>query len=759
MHIHSAPRLPAAFPAGPTAKSLLDRANMLLVRAIEHGNERESPQKFDEALQMGASINGNGRYECHPLVIAARHNQPWAISSLILRGADIPLTPDDGVDLLMEACRDGHVEMAKALVHIAQISVGYADKNGKTALHHALIAGEVEIAKMLIKAGADVEAVVSGLEAREKNSLFPYADLYLSDDVTALMIAVGTGNEAMVHALLGAGANAAAGDCSPLIIASRGEHHAIFDTLRSHGANLASCRNGCDFEGLAACVCSRMPVSCLRKLIGEHDFNDEDEDTSIHSPLGIAVTLHDLPVIELLMSAGAPIENHEQSDEPVTVWDSAFPNGVSSSIAAELLTARAPAVIAADDLDGFIALLQAILEKCQDPPALASFGIFTSLLGRCREPLETLARQRPLMHPRQWALEAACLFQQSLPALANDLAKNVAKAGAGAAPTPGSDWRSTMEQRKSAQLAALLEGSQRLIDHCMQGLTEATTLEFFIRCDQEAAEGVAMASFIKERILSSTGAPTPVLRLVRDAWINAARRTQKWKPAGTTGEDGNRLLLAVAHNLMRKAVDDFGARDHWTSACLDTLRRTLPIESLALGKFCADPAAWLRKFEHRHDLGDPDRMLAGRIQTELGLPLTTCEAIVVRWRDALQAARSMRWRTTGELHAVLKQQLVASIPGALLVGHGDLFTPQSALLMLPRAEQAVAARKRPAEHEAPGAPRSKEPRTSAPVGASSAVSGAKSSATSTEEGSEEGREAASGQSIDSSAERSGDDSD
>ncbi len=756
MYINSPPYFHPGSPIAPAARSIVDRANLLLVRAIEFGNELESPQKIDQALQMGANINGDGRYEWHPLVIAVRHDQPWAISSLMMRGADVPPTPANGIDLLMEACRGGHVETAKALIHIAQISVGYADNHGKTALHYAVIAGEVEIVNMLIKAGADVEASVTGLEAHELDILLPYANLYLGDDLTPLMIAAGTGLEAVVDVLLEAGANPAAGDCSPLIIASRGNNHSIFAALHKRGASLATCKNANGLQGLAACIDSRMPVCFLRELVDEHDFTD-DEGKSLHSPLGIAISLQNLSVIELLMAAGAPVENHEQSDELVTVWNSAFPNGVSSSIEAELLTARAPAVITADDLDGFIGLLQAILEKCQDPPALASFGIFTSLLGRCRESLETLARQKPLMHPRQWALEAAWIFQQSLPTLANDLAK----AGAGAA--PGSDWRSTMEQRKSAQLAALLEGSQRLIDHCMQGLTEATTLEFFVRCDQEATERIAMASFIKERILSSTGAPTPILRLVRDAWINAARRTQAWKPAGTAGEDGSRLLLAVAHNLMRKAIDDFGARDLWTSACLDTLRRTLPIESLALGKFCADPAAWLRKFEHRHDLGDPDGTLPGRIQTELGLPLATCEAIVARWRDALRAARSMRWGTPGELHAVLKRQLAASIPGALLVGQGDQFTPQSALLMLPRAEQALAARKRPAEREAPGAPRSKEPRTSAPVEASGAVSGAKSSAASSEEvseeASEEGREAASEQSVDSSAERSSDDSD
>ncbi len=688
---------------------------MLLVRAIEYGNERESPQKIDQALQMGASINGNGRYEWHPLVIAARSNQPWAISTLMMRGADIPPTPADGVDLLMEACRDGHVEMAEALINIAQIFVGYKDKNKKTALHHAVIAGEVAIVKMLIKAGADVDVSVSGLEAQEINSLFPYADSYLSDDFTPLMIAAGTGNEAMVNALLDAGANATAGDCSPLIIASRGEHHSIFEALRKHGASLASCRNASGLEGLAACVYSRMPIRFLSKLIDEHDFTDEGDDGSIHSPLGIAVSLRNIPVIELLMSAGAPLEHHEQSDEPITVWKLAFPNGATSSIYAELLTARAPAIFVPDDLDGFSKLLQTILEKCQDPPAMACFGIFTSLLSRCGDQLEALARQRQLMHPRQWVAEAAWILQRSLPQISKDRITS--------RPKTDSEWRSKMEQQKSAQLDALLEGSQRLIDHSMQGLAEATTVEFFFGCNKDCPESASISNFIKERILSSTGAPTPIMRLIRDAWINAARWTQDWKISSDANEDGNRFLLSLAHNLMRKGIEECGHRDEIAASCLNKLQQALPIGALMLHKFCSDPAAWLRKFENRNHLRAPDDTLASRVQIELGLPPETCEAIVGKWSDALRDARTMRWRTPADLHSVLKRQLAASIPAALLVGRGEQFTPPSATLMLLRTQDAVhpppapavAARKRPAEGEAHYAPRSKEARTSGPI--------------------------------------------
>lgn len=729
MYIHPAPHFPAAYPANRAAPFPADRANQRLARAIEYGNERESPAKIDEALELGASINGNGCYDCHPLVIAVRSNQPWAISSLMIRGADLPPTPADGVDLLMEACRNGHGEMVKALIHIAKFSVAYADASGKTALHHAVIAGETKIVDLLIKAGADVDAKVSGLEAGEIRTLFPYADLYPGEHVTALMIAAASGNAAMVDALLAAGADRKAGDCSALIIAARGAHHSVFEALRKDGASLAECKNSAGLEGLRACIYSRMPVSFLQTLIREHDFTDDgddgDEDNAMHSPLGIAVSLRNLPVIDLLMSAGAPVDNHAASREPSMLWHLALPEGMSHSLYADLLTARSPAVITADELDSVTTVLEKIVDRCHEPPAIACFGIFTSLLRTCAQPLRALAGHRALMHRRQCLMETAWILQRSLSAMRQARVAYV--------PAPDKAWHNKMEQEKAEQLDALLEGSQRFIDHCMQQLTDATGLDFFLGCVRDCDEGDPIASFIKERLLASSGAPTTIIRLIRDAWINAARWTRKWTHSAVAERDANRILLALAHNLMRKGIDDFGDRDTLMNACLDTLRQTLPTGSLALGKFCADPSAWLRKLENRHNLDDPDEALADRIQLELGLPIETCEAIVERWHDALRAARTRRWSTPVELHALLKRQLAESIPGALRLGQGEKFIPQSAMLMLQRARvdfrpvtpsppPASPARKRAAEGDAPDAPPAKAARANASEEASSDAS-------------------------------------
>lgn len=729
MYIPPAPHFPAAYPANRAAPFPVDRANQRLARAIEYGNERESPAKIDEALELGASINGDGCYDCHPLVIAVRSNQPWAISSLMIRGADLPPTPADGVDLLMEACRNGHVEMVKALIHIAKFSVAYADASGKTALHHAVSAGETEIVNILIKAGADVDAKVSGLAAGEIPALFPYADVYPGEHVTPLMIAAASGNAAMVDALLAGGADRKAGDCSALILAARGGHHPVFEALRKDGARLAECKNAAGLEGLRACIYSRMPAGFLQVLIGEHDFTDEgddgDEDNSMHSPLGIAVSLRNLPVIDLLMSAGAPVEHHARSREPNMLWHLALPEGMNHSIYADLLTARSPAAITPDDPDGFTSVLEKIVDNCHEPPAMACAGIFTSLLRTCAQPLRALAGHRGLMHRRQCLVETAWILQCSLSPMREVRETYV--------PAPDLEWHNKMEQEKSEQLDALLEGSQRFIDHCMQQLTDATGLDFFLGCDRDCDEGVPMASFIKERLLASSGAPTTIIRLIRDAWINAARWAKEWTHSAVDERDGNRFLLALAHNLMRKGIDDFGDRDTLMNACLDTLRQALPTGSLALGKFCADPSAWLRKFEHRHNLDDPDDVLAERIQLELGLPRETCEAIVERWHDALRAARTRRWSTPVELHALLKRQLAQGIPGALQLGQGERFIPQSAMLMLQRTRRdfppvtpsplpAGPARKRRAEGDAPDAPPAKAARTSQAEEASSEAS-------------------------------------
>ncbi len=715
-YLPAAPSAPAPYPA-PSAQP-----NIALANAIRYASQQELPKLVERAMKSGATLNSADCYECNALVIAVRANRPWAISVLMARGAVIPDTPSNGINLLMEACRDGHDVMAEALVDVARIDVHAQDSSGKTALHYAVLSQLDEVVPLLLNFGAKPDIPAAYLTADEWLLIFGHDLPQIGDSVTPLMIATTTGNEAIVATLLDAKADPRQGSCSPLIIAACKQHTAIFNLLLGGGANLQTCRIVDGRRGLAACVASRMPVAFLSKLIPQHDF--QRDSGNIHSPLGIAVSINDTRMISLLMASGAPLEDHEESDEPLTIWDLALPGERVSSTAADLLTSGAPASIDPNDIETYTAVLEMIVKNATKPPILASRGIFTSLLVRYIDRLQELSEREQWTARKQCVLAAAFNLKESLVKL-----RIVRDSATSDASSRDAIWFEDTRLHIQSQRSALLEGSGKLIAHCMESLHATTTLEFFLGCSADCPESESMASFIKHRIAETTGAPDAVVRVVRDAWINAAKWTKDWQVSPNAAEEGNRFLLALARNLIFKALDDFvGDLDSVSAACLDALRKTLPASSLEINKFCADPAAWLRRFENRNTLDDPADTLADQVQIALGLPAATCEAIVTEWRNALRTARTARWNSPAELQFVLKRAMAINIGRALHAGEADQIISPVARLMLEETRSSVSAqvpaqapvqapaqtpsRKRPAEDEAPDAPPRKSARDS-----------------------------------------------
>jgi ankyrin repeat protein len=92
---------------------------------------------------------------------------------------------------LLDAARSANWNNVRSLLSkgLAKDSVNAADTDGTRPLHWAVRADELEVARLLLKAGAD-----------------PNAETRLG--VTALYLAAQNGDAEMVKALLGAGANA-----------------------------------------------------------------------------------------------------------------------------------------------------------------------------------------------------------------------------------------------------------------------------------------------------------------------------------------------------------------------------------------------------------------------------------------------------------------------------------------------------------------------------------------------------------------------
>ena len=186
------------------------------------------------------------------------------------------------------------------------------------------------------------------------------------------MIDIGHSNEALTEILLDAGADPDLGAASPVIIAASNNDEAIFDCLIKKGADLKSCTYINQWTGLAACVVSRMPVEYLSKLITQHDFR-RDRGT-IRSPLGLAIEAKLNSVVALFMAYRAPVDPYSESDEPITLWERALPNGIFCTTASDLLTASRPARISVGDMLEFDRFKSELIDNCDKPFSLASKG-------------------------------------------------------------------------------------------------------------------------------------------------------------------------------------------------------------------------------------------------------------------------------------------------------------------------------------------------------------------------------------------------
>lgn len=118
-------------------------------------------------LKQGADATATGSKNRTPLHLAANVSLPWVAQEILrLEGVKVDAVEDDSWTALSCA---RHPEIAKMLL-AAGADVIYADKDGWTALHQAVLDGETETAIVLIEAGAGVETrtMDDGLSVRER---------------------------------------------------------------------------------------------------------------------------------------------------------------------------------------------------------------------------------------------------------------------------------------------------------------------------------------------------------------------------------------------------------------------------------------------------------------------------------------------------------------------------------------------------------------------------------------------------------------
>ena len=189
---------------------------------------RENIEMAASLIEAGADINAVNRLGASALFIAAKGGHAGLIEHLLKAGADPNIALPMGETPVMTAARSGSAEGVRHLID-AGAEVNLSERSrGQTALMWAASQGHVEVARMLVDAGADLEAR-SAVRPRLiyadaiNGGAFDQGVMEQLGGYSPLLFAARNGRVEVADLLLDAGADiegAAGNGASPLVVAT-----------------------------------------------------------------------------------------------------------------------------------------------------------------------------------------------------------------------------------------------------------------------------------------------------------------------------------------------------------------------------------------------------------------------------------------------------------------------------------------------------------------------------------------------------------
>jgi ankyrin repeat protein len=193
--------------------------------ALHWAVDRDDLEMVDALLRAGATVTARTREGVLPLQLAAINGSAPIIDRLLKAGAEVnaPLTPA-GDTAVMMAARTGATGALRVLAEAGANVNAKESWGGTTALMWAVSEGHTDAARLLLAAGADVNARSNyvaaangrGFEGRTPvaGRADPKSEEFASGWLTPLMLAAREGEPELARVLVDAGAdvNAVAGD-------------------------------------------------------------------------------------------------------------------------------------------------------------------------------------------------------------------------------------------------------------------------------------------------------------------------------------------------------------------------------------------------------------------------------------------------------------------------------------------------------------------------------------------------------------------
>ena len=196
-------------------------------------------------IAAGAGVNAANELGATPLWLAAENGSAPMIERLLAAGADANVELPEGETPLMTASRTGSMAGVRALID-AGADVNAAERSrGQTALMWVVAQGHDDIAGILVRHGADVEARSKArlrlMHADNTNaSQYDQGVMWARGGFTPLLFAARHGRTAAADLLLDGGAdvdNPAPSGATPLVLAAHSGQGAFAAHLLDRGAD------------------------------------------------------------------------------------------------------------------------------------------------------------------------------------------------------------------------------------------------------------------------------------------------------------------------------------------------------------------------------------------------------------------------------------------------------------------------------------------------------------------------------------------
>lgn len=634
-----------------------------LFKAIRYADEADAPGLIEIAIANGANIKALDFNGLGVLEQAVINNKIRVLKLLLAKGVTLPIVEPNGYDLLMLAASKGYTEMAAALIDIAGMSKVESDKNGKTALHYAVINQHLQTAALLIEQGSDLNAKTKSMSASELNEIFGDAHNLSGANITPFMIAVAQGDYGMVKLFFSKDESIEAGAKHPLLLALKNNDSQMLNIFFENGMSTNYCNLPQNQTLLEHALITQVNKNCLKILLTIFPLDKKNTQYN-QSLLSIAVKTENYSAVSLLIEHGVKLNNVVPRSN---IWQ----------VAANLPDAQKMLTLLAKSESGRWQNITIGDEKnllnliCETEPSLAAYASIGILPLTAQKLLISLAQSR--QHPKaltnaQRIIEAAQFLEEIAPP-ANSTLPLADKPIQATSLLSQDSWIELSNAHSAEQITSLKKIGQIIKQNFLEQLQAYLTSEFFASCDAESHDPNQVMHLIKTRLEATLGLPAIAAEIIADGWNTATKLIQSSNIVGSDTFNISELKYQLAHNLIVASIDKImPVEDVFAQRSLQAIKQCIMQTDAPLDALCDNPIKVLRNVEKRSNLQAVDiPSLKAALCVKFGLPPDLSEILVQCWSGSVNEVRnSHNWHNPTQMHIALQKTLRLTLQNKIM---------------------------------------------------------------------------------------------